>query len=145
MRSTGVGDRGMIRAMSRRVATHVCLVACVVTMVGSLGAAEAHSVAPSRMPAVVGVVPKGGWWTLAPLDPRTLEPVRGAWSHRLAVVNALLRSPGGRVVVASGRRTIFLDTRTGRPLRRSSPVGVPDWFDVYWVGGERVVGPGRAS
>ena len=127
-----------------RYAWEARLFACAVAMVVWLGAGEADSTAPGRTPAVVGVVPAGSQWTLAPLDPRTLEPVRGAWSYRLRAFNALVRSPRGTAVVASGRRTIFVDTRTERPLRRSSSlVAYPS--DVYWVGGERVVGRGRAS
>ena len=57
---------------------------------------------------------------------------------------ALVRSPRGTAVVASGRRrTIFVDTRTGRELRRSTPGAISPV--LYWVGGERVVGRGRAS
>ena len=136
--------------MNRQLA-RACLVTCVVAAVVLLVTAAANSAAPSRTPAVVGVVPAGSQWTLAPLDPRTLEPVRGAWSRRVTaptfpgyMYTALVRSPRGTAVVASGRRrTIFVDTRTGRELRRSTPGAFSPV--LYWVGGERVVGRGRAS
>jgi hypothetical protein len=127
-----------------------CLVTCVVAVVVSLGAGEADSAAPGRTPAVVGVVPARSQWRLAPLDRRTLEPVPGSWSRRVTAPTypgylnaALVRSPRGTAVVASGRRTFFVDSRSGRDLRPSAPGVVSP--DLYWVGGERVVGRGRAS
>lgn len=118
--------------MNRQLA-RACVVTCVVAVVGSLVTAAADSAAPSRTPAVVGVVPAGSLWKLAPLDPRTLRPVRGSWSHRVTDTNtALVRSPRGTAVVASGRRTIFVDTRTGRELRRSTPGAISPV--LYWVG-----------
>ena len=136
--------------MSRYPSALARLFACAVAVVVWLGAGEADSAAPGRTPAVVGVVPAGSQWRLAPLDPRTLEPVPGSWSRRVTAPTlpgflnaALVRSPRGTAVVASGRRTFFVDSRTGRDLRRSTPGASSP--DLYWVGGERVVGRGRAS
>jgi hypothetical protein len=85
-------------------------------------------------PALVGAVQVGPRWTLRPLDPRTLKPVRGSWSRPVGRSDSLVRSPLGTGVLAAGGRPIVVDARTGRVVRRYA-VGVSGVM-AYWLGGE---------
>jgi hypothetical protein len=106
------------------------------------GGAGAASTASS--PPVIGVVQAGSTWALRPLDPRTLQPLPGSWSRRVAEDAWPIRSPlGTRVAATSNYRTIFVDSRTGRVVARSR-AGVGRGSDFYWFGGEKL-GRGGAS
>lgn len=101
-------------------------------------AGAAPTAAPSA-PLVVGAIRVGTAWTLRPLDPKTLAPVRGGWSVRVGRNASLTRSPLGTGVLAAwsvgvGGRTIVVDTRTGRVVRRY-PSGV-GWGTHHWLGAE---------
>jgi hypothetical protein len=108
------------------------------TLVLGADASLASGPAPASAP-VVGVVGKGSARVLRPLDPRTLQPLRGSWSQRVGRGARLIRSPlGTRVAVSSAQgAAIVVDSRTGRIVARSEE-GIHDaGGDLYWFGGER--------
>jgi hypothetical protein len=107
----------------------------------ALCAASAPAGATSG-PPVVGVVKSGAAWVLRPLDAKTLQPLEGTWSRRVDRDAGLVRSPLGTGVAVNGARTLFVDSRTGRPLR--SQTGTSSDAALSWFGGERFGRSGKA-
>jgi hypothetical protein len=124
-----------IRGMPKRLRALVAGAALSVALASVAGAAP--QAPPS--PPLVGAIRTGTAWALRPLDPKTLAPVRGGWSVPVGRNPSLTRSPLGTGVIAvwsvgNGGRTIVVDTRSGRIVRRY-PSGV-GWSTLHWLGPE---------
>ena len=110
--------------------------AALCVALASVAGAAPKAAAP---PPLVGAIQTGSTWALRPLDPRTLAPVRGSWSVPVGRSASLRRSPLGTGVVAAwtvgnGGRTIVVETRTGRVVKRYAS-GV-SWGTLHWLGAE---------
>lgn len=116
------------------------LAATGAVLCGAIASTSAAAPAAAPIP-VVGVTQVAGVWTLRPLDPRTLAPVPGSWSHPVSRKAVPVRSPGGTGVLATARsgRPIVVDARTGRIAKRYEGDSMPI---QYWLGGELPVRAG---
>jgi len=120
--------------------TKVRQVVFLAALLGSVVLVVSAGALPAAAPTpVIGVVRTGSTWSLRPLDPRTLQPLRGSWSQRAREAQPIRSPRGTRVAANRGKGEIVVDSRTGSIVARGQDgaiLGVGD-EDLYWFGGEK--------